>query len=208
MNPTEIKWLKWASELQAIAQNGLTYSKDIFDLQRFQAVSAISAEMMAEHTQTSYPLITNLFAKESGYATPKLDGRGVVFKDNKILLVKERADDLWSLPGGWIDINESPSAAVVREIREESGFETKAIKLLALLDKQKHDHPPEWPHAYKCFFLCELIGGEAQPSEETSAVEFFDKQALPELSINRVTKAQILRFFEHYLHWEWPTDFD
>ncbi|HVV69187.1 MAG TPA: NUDIX hydrolase [Gammaproteobacteria bacterium] len=208
MQPNNTQWLKWASELQAIAQNGLTYSKNIFDLHRFKAILKLSAEMMAGHTNASHEHIINVFTAESGYATPKLDGRGVVFKDNKILMVKERADDLWSLPGGWIDINESASSAVVREIREESGYETRAVKLLALLDKQKQDHPPEWPHAYKCFFLCELIGGSPQTSDETSAVDFFAKDELPELSINRVTKAQILRFFEHYTHLDWPTDFD
>jgi ADP-ribose pyrophosphatase YjhB (NUDIX family) len=208
MNNPQSKWLKWASELQAIAQTGLTFSKDIFDLQRYQAILKISTEIMADHTHASQEQIADLFAKEAGYATPKLDGRGVVFKDHKILLVKERTDGLWSLPGGWIDVYESPSFAVVREIWEESGFETRALKLLALYDKKQHAHPLEWPHAYKIFFLCELIGGEARTSDETTAVEFFARDNLPELSINRVTEAQILRFFDHAEHLEWPTDFD
>jgi ADP-ribose pyrophosphatase YjhB (NUDIX family) len=132
----------------------------------------------------------------------------VVFRDGAILLVKERQDGLWALPGGWADVNESPSEAVVREVFEESGYQTRAIKLLALYDRRKHAHPPHLYHIYKLFFCCELLGGTPAPSLETEAVGFFQEHALPELSIMRVTPAQIARLFEHYRHPNWPTDFD
>ena len=123
-------------------------------------------------------------------------------------MVKERTDNLWSLPGGWIDINESPSEAVVREIHEESGFLTRAIKLMALFDKHKHPHPPQLPHTYKLFFICELLGGEKKTSIETSEVDFFAKDKLPNLSLSRVVNAQIGRAFVHKYDLNLPTDFD
>lgn len=203
------KYIKWFRELQAIAQNGLTYSDNPFDVDRFKSVRKIAAEMAAEIGHLPVEKIASLFEMETNYATPKLDVRGIVFDTEKrILLVQEIADKCWALPGGWVDINESPSEAITREIFEESGFETKVIKLIALYDKQKHNHPVTWLHAYKIFFLCELTGGSATTSIETSAAQFFPKNNLPELSTPRITKEQIFRFYEHIEHPEWPTDFD
>ena len=201
-------YLKWIHELQAISQIGLTYTQDPFDKQRYLAIQSLSAEMAEHCSELSQEKILKLFSQESGYCTPKLDVRGVVFRDNKILMVREREDNLWTLPGGWADVNESPSEAVVREIFEESGYKTQAIKLLALYDKQKHDHPPQWPHAYKCFFLCDLIAGKPQLNIEISEIQFFGQHELPELSKHRITEAQILRFFAHFANSTWPTDFD
>jgi ADP-ribose pyrophosphatase YjhB (NUDIX family) len=144
-----------------------------------------------------------------GHATPKVDVRGVVFRDEAILLVRERADGRWSLPGGWADVYDSPSEATVREIWEESGYRTRAVKLLALYDRTKQGHTPMPFHAYKVIFQCEITGGEPQGgSVETDGVGFFREGELPELSISRVTAAQIARFFEHLRHPEWPADFD
>jgi ADP-ribose pyrophosphatase YjhB (NUDIX family) len=206
----EPNWLLWAKELQAIAQIGLAYpSGNHFDQERYERIREIAAEMVASNGLIDKPSLLGLFEREEGYATPKVDYRGVVFQNDKILLVKEIADGCWTLPGGWADVNESPKESVVRELLEESGYETRALKLLAVYDRSKHGHTPAFPyHVYKLFILCELVGGEAQTSVETSAVGFYREDELPELSVSRVTKTQIKRFFEHYRHPEWPADLD
>ncbi|NCT57894.1 MAG: NUDIX hydrolase [Legionella sp.] len=202
------KLVGMADSLFAIAQNGLLFTKDIFDKERYLQIQKIAASMLAEKSNLTSNKIIDLFSCEKGYATPKLDVRGAVFKDNKILLVKERSDQLWTLPGGWIDINESPSEAVCKEIFEESGFKTRAVKLMALFDKNKHVHPTQLPHTYKIFFICELIGGEKAASIETSEIDFFEKDNLPDLSLRRVIKTQIERAFVHREDMTLPTDFD
>src|SRR5262245_42992945 len=205
MNPA---WLDWAQRLKAIAQNGLTFSRDHFDIERYEQLRAIAAEIMAAQSESDVNVIRGLFASQVGYATPKIDVRGAVFRDRAILLVKERSDGCWTLPGGWADVGDSPATAVEREIAEESGYIARAVKLLAFYDRNRHGHPPYPFHAYKVFFLCELTGGAAQPSGETSEVGFFREGALPELSLTRTVPAQIARLFEHHRHPEWPADFD
>ena len=202
------RWLEWTRALQAIAQNGLTYAENYFDRERYEAVRGIAAEMMAAQSGAEMEFVRELFSQQVGAATPKVDARAAVFQDDAILLVKERSDGFWTLPGGWADVNEPPSQAVVREVYEESGYRTNAVKLLAFYDRDLHGHPPFPFHVYKVFFLCELIGGAAAPSEETEAVGFFRQDALPELSLTRVTPEQIFRLFEHYRHPDWPADFD
>jgi ADP-ribose pyrophosphatase YjhB (NUDIX family) len=206
----EPRWIKWARALQAISQTGLHFAENKYDLERYSQIQEIAAEVFSDYGKINKEVVKNLFAKESGYATPKVDVRGVVFRNSKILLVREIADDnLWTLPGGWADVNESPSEAVVREVLEESGYETRTVKLLAVYDRAKHDHVPPYPyHIYKLFFLCEIIRGKAKPSGETSEIAFFSEHDIPELSISRVTPKQIARFFAHKKHPEWPTDFD
>ncbi len=205
----EPKWLRWARALQAIAQNGLTYTSNGFDTERYEAVRAIAAEMMASGSELESEAVLELFALEVGHATPKVDVRGGVFKDDKILMVREIADGRWTLPGGWADANETPSEAAVREVFEESGYKTKAVKLAAVFDRSKHAHTPPFPyHVYKLFFLCELLGGEPAVSIETDGADFFPQGQLPELSISRVTGAQIARLFAHHRQPELPTDFD
>ena len=210
MNP---QWLHWARQLQAIAQTGITYNQhpypdSVFDIQRYEAVQEIAAEIMAEYSNADLEFVREFFAGEVGHATPKIDVRGVVFRDDAILLVRERADGLWTLPGGWIDIDESPSTAAEREIFEESGYLTKATKVLAIYDRNKHDHPPFPHHYYKLFLRCQLLGGEATTSIETDDIGFFDQDEIPPLSQIRVTPSQIVRMFEHHRHPDWPTDFD
>ena len=204
----EDRWLSWATRLQAIAQTGLAYAPNQYDAERYQAVREIAAEMMAVGSQDDLATIRGLFASQAGYATPKVDVRGVVFREDRILLVKEREDGGWTLPGGWADVGESPADATVREVREESGFETRAVKLLAVYDRNRHGHPPIPFHAYKLFFRCQLIGGAAAPSVETEGVDWFAEDPLPPLSLSRVTPAQIRRFFEHQRNPGWPTEFD
>ena len=202
------KWLEWVKKLQAIAQNGLTYSENPFDIERFKSLQAIAAEIMATYTNVEHSYILDLFAREVGYATPKVDVRAAVFRDNTILLVKERSDGCWTLPGGWGDVGESPSEVAVKEAYEESGYQTRAVKLLAVYDRDKQGHPPFPYYIYKLFFLCELVGGSPSPSIETESVEFFPEDGIPELSLGRVTPAQITRLFEHYRNPDLPTDFD
>lgn len=202
------QWLEWARRLQAIAQNGLTYAKDPFDIERYESVREIAAEIMSVHPDVDLNYARDLFASEAGHATPKVDVRGAVFRGDTILLVRERQDGLWTLPGGWADVNESPSEAVVREVHEEAGYYTRAVKLLALYDRNKHGHTPFPYHVYKLFFQCELMGGVPSQSLETDGVAFFQEGEIPELSLLRVTPAQVARLFEHYRHPDWQTDFD
>lgn len=202
------QWLRWVQSLQAIAQTGLAYSKDPFDQERFAAIQKIAVDITAAQTDTPPEKIAGLFQNEAGYATPKIDVRGVVFQHNRILLVKEKADGLWTLPGGWADIGVSPKENVEREVWEEAGFTTKAVKLLAVLDRNKYPHPPNFFTAYKLFFRCEIIGGKPADSIETEGATFFAEDDLPPLSLERVLPEQISRMFDHYRHPHWPTDFD
>jgi ADP-ribose pyrophosphatase YjhB (NUDIX family) len=189
------KWLEWAQRIQALSQAGLAFSKDVFDLERFEELRTISVEIMKEHTDLEMEKLKDLFTNETGYQTPKLDIRGVVFKDNKILMIREKIDDHWALPGGFCDIGLSPSENIVKEIKEESGFDVVATKLVAVFDNRKHAHPPLPYHFYKLFFRCEIIGGEATNGVETKGVEFFEENNLPALSLGRNTEDQIKTLF-------------
>lgn len=211
------KTVEWAQKLQAIAQTGLNYDPSPFDRERFEQVSDIAAEMLQANGSADLDTIHALFDGQTGHATPKIDVRGVVFRDDKILLVQERLDNFrWTLPGGWADIGESAGEAVVREIYEESGYATRAVKLLALLDRNKHGHPPFPFHAYKAFFRCDLTDPERHIDPtltgasfaETGEVGWFAEDAIPELSVGRVTSEQIARFFAHLRQPDLPTDFD
>lgn len=192
----EPKWLTWAKQIQAISQTGLTYSRDIYDIERYEQLRQLSVEMLESYTTVDSRRIRDLFAHETGYATPKVDIRGVVFQDKKILLVKEKADGAWALPGGWADIGLSPREMVVKEVKEESGFDVLPKKLLSVLDKNKHNHPPSPFHVYKMFILCEIVGGKAEEGLETSQVAFFDRDRLPELSVERNTYEQMESMFD------------
>jgi ADP-ribose pyrophosphatase YjhB (NUDIX family) len=207
---TEPRWLRWARELQAIAQIGHTYSgENHFDRERYARVREIAAEMLAAGAGFDTSAVVRFFDAEEGYATPKVDVRGVVFQHGRLLLVREASDGLWTLPGGWADVNQSAGESVVREVHEESGFQTRALKLLAVLDRSRHEHTPTFPfHVYKLFVRCEIVGGRPETSAETTAVGFFDETDLPPLSVSRVTAGQIRRMFEHLRHPDWPTDFE
>ena len=203
------EWVQWAQRLQAIAQNGLAYARNPFDVERFNQVRQVAAEMLASGSDSvRVESLVELFQRNFGYATPKVDVRAAVFHKSRILLVKERVDDAWTLPGGWADVGDAPSVAALREVREESGYEATVKKLAAVYDRELHDHPPYPFHAYKLFFVCELTGGEARTSIETTAVHFFAEDNIPPLSLSRVTPVQIRHMFDHYRHPEWPTSFD
>jgi len=203
------QWLTWARRLQAIAQTGLTYCQEKFDIHRYQEIRDIAAEMMT--TGAAFPAaapISDLFAQQSGYATPKIDVRVAAFRDGRILLVRELEDGCWTLPGGWADVGEPPSVAAAREAREESGYDVHITKLAAVFDRDLHGHPPYAFHSYKIFFLAELTGGAPQDSHETADAQFFTEDHLPPLSLMRVTPPQIAHMFAHLRHPELPTSFD
>ncbi len=203
------QWIEWAQQLQAIAQNGLAYSQNPFDIERYQNLRVIAAQIMA--TSFNEPShILEKFNSEIGYATPKVDVRAAVFDGDKILLVKEKEDCCWALPGGWADVGVSPSESAIKEIYEESGYHARVVKLLAVCDRNhiRHQHPPLVHHVYKLFFQCELIGGTPKESIETIDVAFFGEQEIPELSLTRVVPSQITRMFEHYRNPNMQTDFD
>lgn len=193
----EAKWLSWAKEIQAIAQTGLEYGKDVYDLERYEALRELSIDIMENYTFESREKIKLSFADDKGYSTPKVDIRGVIFQEGKILMVREKNDGKWALPGGWADIGYSPSEVAAKEIWEESGFEARPVRLLAVMDKKFHGHPPDPYHIYKLFILCEISGGEAAGGVETSEVGFFGEEELPELSVSRNTEAQIRTMFEY-----------
>ena len=203
-------WLGWIQQLQGIAQTGLYYKNHPFDLDRYEQVQAIAAAMLAAQSQADPALVLDLFQQDVGHATPKVDVRGVAFRDRKILLVQESSDGLWALPGGWADIGDSPSQAVEREIFEESGFTAQATGLMAVYDRAnpRHGHPPAPHHSYKLFFRCELTGGQPTPSYETTAIGFFGPDEIPPLSPGRTGLAQIQRCFEHLHNPNLPHDFD
>ena len=202
--------MDWVRRLQAIAQSGLTYAKDPYDVERYEQVRTIAVEVAASHSEATAERINDLFFGESGYATPKLDVRAVVLdEEGATLLVREKEDGLWTLPGGWVDVGESPSEAAEREVKEESGYEVRAVRLLALWDRNKHPHPPIPFHAYKLCFQCELLGGDPLvASTETDGVSFFRKDALPQLSLGRVIPQQIERLLELAADREGSSAFD
>ncbi|PLR75785.1 ADP-ribose pyrophosphatase [Bacillus sp. V3-13] len=202
------KWLEWAKRLQSISQAGLTFSKDVFDIERYEELRNISAEIIAEYTGLEMDKVENLFANETGYPTPKVDVRGVVFKDDKILMVQEKLDDKWSLPGGFCEIGLSPSENIVKEIKEESGYEVIPKKLLAVLDMNKHPHPPQPHHYYKMFIQCELIGGQARIGVETTGIDFFPEDKLPNISVKRNTESQLKMLFDFLKNPKKDTVFD
>lgn len=203
------KWLEWGRTLQTIAQNGLAYAQNPFDIERYQAMRALSAEILATHTGIEPGPLLELFTTEQGYATPKVDVRGAVIRGSAIMLVKELLDHgRWTLPGGWADVTDTPRQAVEREIREESGYAARATKLAMVYDRNSRGHPPMYYSCYKFFFLCEITGGAAANSIETGGVGFFPEDDLPELSISRVTPQEIHALFEHSRRPEMPTEFD
>jgi ADP-ribose pyrophosphatase YjhB (NUDIX family) len=205
---TEPLWLSIARELRAIAQTGLTFSKNRYDRDLYERVRELSASLMAHGSNASLETILELFQRDTGYPTPKVDVRGAAFVDGRILMVREVSDGKWTLPGGWADVNQSPAECVVREIQEESGFEARAVKLAAVHDYRKSAHPPcQFDSIYKMFFLCDLTGGSARPSTETSDVSFFSRSELPALSLQRTTAAQIDRMFDYSLNPNLPTEF-
>jgi ADP-ribose pyrophosphatase YjhB (NUDIX family) len=193
---TSIDWLNIAKRIQAIAQAGLTYAESGYDQERYAELQAISLQILQNLTDEPISKLRELFTNEIGYQTPKVDVRSVVFKAGKILMVREKIDGCWSLPGGWADVGYTPKEVAIKETWEETGLIVEAERLLAVLDKKQHPHPPALFYTYKIFILCRITGGAlTQGLVETSEVGFFDEQHLPELSRERITSSQIRLMF-------------
>ena len=201
------RWLQWAVELQALAQAGLTYGKDVYDLERYQRIREISAEMVAFKSGLSDEAVANLFCSESGYQTPKLDTRAAIFEGDKILLVHEN-DGTWSLPGGWCDVNISAAENVVKEVKEEAGLTVRPDLVIAVQDREKHNRPVYANKICKIFFLCTNLGGEFQPNSETTQTRYFGLDELPVLATAKVTEDQIRMCFDAKNAEHWVTMFD
>lgn len=207
----EPNWLTWTRELQAIAQTGLAFTRDPYDRERYDRLRALASQIMAAHTAAPVERIEALFAKETGYATPKVDVRGAVFDERgRLLLVRELADGgRWTLPGGWADVNLTAAENVVKEVREESGFEARVRKLAAVWDRTRQGHPNGAFSCYKFFYVCEVVGGAASSGLETSDAAWFPEGELPEaLSLSRVLPRQLRRMFAHARDHSLPTEFD
>lgn len=201
------EWLKWAIELQSIAQAGLTYGKDIYDKERYQRIRDISAEMLSYKTDISVEKIKELFCNESGYQTPKLDTRAAIFENDKILLVREN-NGKWSLPGGWVDVNVSVKENTIKEVKEESGLDVTADKIIAIQDRAKHNLPVYAYGVCKIFVLCSVIGGQFEENIETTEFNYFNEDELPELATEKNNAEQIKMCFEAYRSNNWITLFD
>lgn len=202
-------WLAWAMELQFIAQAGITYSKDPFDLERFQRIRDISAEIMQAKSGWNLEKVKDVFCNETGFQTPKLDTRAAIFRKNKILLVQEK-NKTWSLPGGWVDVNESIRSNTVKEVQEESGYTVKPLHLIAVQDRSKHNQPAYAYGICKVFVHCEILGENAEfiPNHETLKRGFFPLDALPPLATEKNTEAQIRLCFQAHGADYWETVFD
>lgn len=202
------KWLKWAIEIQSLSQIGLTYTKDVYDRERYQRLREISAEMLAKKTEVSIEKVKDLFCHEIGYQTPKLDTRAAIFRNNKILLVHEN-NGTWSLPGGWCDVLESVKSNTEKEVREETGLNVKAVKIISIQDRNKHNKPVYAYGVCKIFVLCEVINGKFVENIETTEIRYFSLQDLPHnLAEEKTNKEQIEMCFKAYLNENWQTQFD
>ena len=207
MNPQPPKWIGWAREIFSLTQAGLAYNKNPFDIARYQRLQGIAAEMIAGDSALPEQSVLESFSMQAGYATPKVDVRGAVVHEGKILLVQERADDRWAMPGGWADLGNSPASVAEREVWEESGYRVKAEKVVAVLDANRIQ-PMEFYHAYKLIFLCRLIDGEPRTSHETLAVDFFNPNELPPLSLFRTNESMLQEVLAHVQDPLRPTAFD
>ena len=201
------QWLEWAVRLQSLAQNGLAYSKDVFDIQRFEEIRQIAAEMLVLPSGLPLEKVEELFCNESGYQTPKIDTRAAIFKDGRILLVQE-SDGRWALPGGWCDVDQSVMDNTIKEVKEEAGLDVRAEKVIALLDKAKNNPARSAHRVTKIFILCKSLGGAFVPNAETVASDYFSLDELPVLSEGKTTAQQIALCFEAEADEHWQTRFD
>ncbi len=200
-------WLRWAIEIQSIAQCGLTYTKDVYDKERYEHLRNIAAEMLSYKTDIPVDKIEKLFCNEEGYQTPKLDTRAAIFKEGKILLVHEQSGN-WSLPGGWVDVLESIESNTIKEVKEESGLDVVAKKIIAIQDRNKHNTPPYPYGVCKVFVQCEISGGEFVQNIETTEIGYFSLDDLPSLSEEKTNVEQIEMCFRAKDNENWKVIFD
>ena len=202
-----LKWLDFAIELQSLAQAGLAYGKDPYDLERYQRIREIAAEMMSIKTGFGLEHVKSVFCNEKGYQTPKIDTRAAIIEQGKILLIEER-NGSWALPGGWCDVNLSVRANTIKEVREETGLDVEAVRLIACQDRNKHNTPPYAYGICKVFVLCRKIGGVFAENLETISSRYFALDALPNLALEKNTPEQIKMCFEAEAAEQWETMFD
>lgn len=208
MNKTlQPQWLEWAKELQFLAQTGLTYSKDVFDIERFERIREISAEIISAQSELSLEKVKDLFCNETGFQTPKLDTRAAIFKEDKILLVKER-NGTWSLPGGWVDVNQTVKSNTEKEVEEEAGLKVEATRIIAVQDRNMHNVPPYAYNVCKIFVLCEILSGHFQPNIETTESDYFRLEELPLLAEEKNNEEQIKMCFSAYHDKNWQVLFE
>ena len=201
------QWLDWAVELQALAQAGLYYSKDVYDLERYTRIREIAAEMVSAGSGLPKETVENLFCCETGYQTPKLDTRAAIFEGDKILLVREN-NGKWSLPGGWVDVNTSVMENTIKEVREEAGLDVKTCRIIAVQDREKHNLPVYAHKICKIFVLCTVLGGQFQPNSETTESGYFSLDSLPPLALEKNSEEQIKMCFDAHYADHWETLFD
>ncbi|MDL2322609.1 NUDIX hydrolase [Bacteroidales bacterium OttesenSCG-928-A17] len=204
---SEAIWMNWAKELQFLAQAGIAYSTNHFDIERFERVREISAEMLAHKTGFSTEYVKSVFCNETGFQTPKLDTRAAIFQDDKILLVQE-SDKRWALPGGWVDAMETVRSNTIKEVKEEAGLDVLPVRLIALHDRNKQNTLFYVHNICKVFVLCEKLGGEFKSNSETLDSGFFELNKLPQLAEEKTTEAQIRMCFEAYENPDWQVIFD
>ena len=202
------KWLKWAIEIQSLAQAGLEYTDNVYDIERYERLREISAEMIAKKTDMDLEKVKDLFCNETGYQTPKIDTRAEIFKDNKILLTHE-SNGTWSLPGGWCDVLESVKSNTIKEVKEEAGLDVTANRLIAVQDRNKHNKPIYAYGVCKVFILCDVIGGEFIKNIETTETRYFGLDEIPDNSAEEKTnKEQIEMCFKAVNDPNWRVQFD
>lgn len=201
------KWLQWAVELQSLAQAGLYYTENPFDVERYERIREISAEMLAEQSEFPIEKVKELFCSETGYQTPKLDSRAAIFQDGKILLVREK-NGKWSLPGGWVEVHKSVKENVIKEVKEEAGLDVSADFVIAVQDREKHNRPAYAWKVCKTFIRCTVLGGSFQANTETTESGYFALEELPELAEEKNTREQIAMCFAAEQAEHWKTWFD
>lgn len=202
------KWLKWAMEIQSLAQSGLAYTDNIYDIERYERLREISAEILEEKSNISLEKVKELFCNETGYQTPKIDTRAVIFKNNKILLTHEK-NGTWSLPGGWCDVLESVKSNTIKEVKEETGLDVETIKIIAVQDRNKHNRPIYAYGICKIFVLCNIIGGQFIDNIETTEIDYFSLDELPSnLAEEKTNKEQIEMCFKAINDKNWQVQFD
>ncbi|WP_017327544.1 NUDIX hydrolase [Synechococcus sp. PCC 7336] len=194
------RWYEWATQIQATVQGTLAYSTNPFEIERCRKLEALAHEILATYTDTDFDRVQGFFESDTSYATPKVDVRGVVFNDRgHILMVREKIDGKWSLPGGWADLGDSPAEAVVREIREEAGYIATASRLLGIIDRHKSTQLPRAFYIYKIFMRCEIVERLQEfDNAETDRVDFFTFDNLPDLSTARNTYEQMQAISEFW----------
>jgi ADP-ribose pyrophosphatase YjhB (NUDIX family) len=206
---TNPEWLHWAREIQALSQAGLHYASDEYHRNRYIRLQEIAAEIIAAHSNIPQKDLMTVFLDGRGYATPKIDVRGAVFREDTILMVRERIDGGWCLPGGWADVGDLPSEMIEREVREESGLIVKAKKIIGVFDNNREHDEREIFHAYKILFLCEDQGGTPSGSLETSEARFFRRDEIPpHLSGARTAVRHLAEAFAHHSDPYRPALFD